>query len=198
MKRYFAIISTLIFLVLTSTCLYSQSTSNKPQTSIPVGFTKDSLELKTLVIDLLKWHEKDKHADFDFKKNDSVYVGIDWQKHKARMTELEGTNLFTKHFLDNYQKIALHLDKELRENKEKYYVGDLPPYGNESNEWCNCQDYLGNIWNVLKIVNLKIKDTTATFKWTWSKGFSYSVKATKENNVWKIAELERFNITNFS
>src|ERR1041385_2298962 len=114
------------------------------------------------------------------------------------MAELEKTDLFAKDFLDNYQNIALHLDKELKQNKTKYFVGDLPPYGDETNEWCNCQDYLGNIWKHLKIVDLKINDNSATFKWTWGDNFFYSVKTRKENNVWKITELETFTIKHFS
>jgi hypothetical protein len=117
---------------------------------------------------------------------------------QKRETALDKTNFFTKCFLDNYQKIALHLDKELKQNKTKYIVGELPPYGNDANEWCNCQDYPSKIWKLLKIVALKITDNSATFKWTWGDNYFYSIKAEKENNIWKIAELERFNIKDFS
>lgn len=161
----------------------------------------DSAALKALVVQLLKWHGIDKKTDFEpLLKNpkDTVYTGIDWHAHKQRVTELEKTNLFTKGFVDNYQNIALHLDKELKQNKTKYAVGDQPPYGNEANEWCNCQDYPANMYKRLQIVALKISDNAATFKWTWGGNFFYGVKASKENNVWKIAALERFNINNFS
>ena len=176
---------------------YSQNTKVSATTNGNV----DSAELKALVVKLLKWHGTDKKSDFEpLLKNptDTIYSGIDWQAHKQRIAELEKTNFFTKDFLDNYQKIALHLDKELKQNKIKYAVGDLAPYGNEANEWCNCQDYPANIFKRLKIVDLKINDNSAAFKWTSGVKFFYSVKAKKENDVWKIAELERFNIKNFS
>ena len=129
---------------------------------------------------------------------DTIYTGIDWQAHKKRVAELEKTNFFTKSFLDNYQQIALHLDKELKQNKTKYIVGELPPFGDDASEWCDCQDYPGNFWKRLKIIVLKINNNSATIKWTWGDNFFYSLKASKENNIWKIAEMERFNIIYFS
>ena len=207
MKRYFSamLIPTVLGFALILSC--SQNTNNKHRTSVStnleqdsIKFKKDSIKLKKLVINLLEWHAKDTGDDFDvISSHDSIYVGINWQSHKKRMAQLAKTNFFTKNFLDNYQNIALHLDKELKENKEKWLVGDIPPYSDDANDWCNCQDYPSDNWqNTLKIINLNIKDTIATFKWTWSKDFSYSVKAVKENEIWKIAELERFSIENYS
>ena len=201
MKRYIKTISGLLILLSFSGFAYAQNSKVISKTGNPTDFKSDSTELKSLVVKLLKWHESDKKSDFEPLTGDSkdtVYTGINWQLHKTRMAELEKTNFFAKDFLDNYQNIALHVDKELKENKTKYLVGDLPPYGDETNEWCNCQDYPGNIWKHLKIVNLKITDNSATFKWTWGDNFFYSIKASKENNVWKIAELEKFTIKNFS
>ena len=161
---------------------------------------RDSADLRALVIKVLKWHETDTTMDFDpilQNPKDTIYTGIDWQAHKKRVAELDKTNFFTRSFLDNYQKIALHLDKELKQNKTKYIVGELQPYGNDANEWCNCQDYPVN-WKHIKILALKIKDNSATFKWTWGDNDFYSIKARKEDNIWKIAEMERFNIKYFS
>lgn len=197
MKRQIKIFARLLILCSLTGFAYSQNT----KVTITPNAESDSADLKVLVVKLLKWHGTDKNQDFEpLLKNpkDTIYTGINWQAHKKRVAELEKTNFFTKTFLDNYQKIALQLDKEFKQNETKYAVGDLPPYGNDANEWCNCQDYPGNIFKRLKIVGLKINDNSATFKWTWGANFFYSVKAKKENNVWKIAELERFNIKNFS
>lgn len=161
----------------------------------------DSADLKALVIKLLKWHEADNNSDFELiQKNpkDTIYSSIDWQAHKRRMVELEKTGFFTQDFFNNYQNIASHLDKQLKTNKIRYVVGELPPYGNGANEWCNCQDYPSNSFNRIKIVALKYAENVASFKWTWGNKFFYSVKAKKEKNIWKIADLERFKVENFS
>jgi hypothetical protein len=197
MKREIKLILILLILCFFTSFAYSQNTKVAATTNIK----SDSANLKALVIRLLKWHDTDKNFDFEpLLKNpkDTIYLGIDWKAHKKRVAELEKTNLFLREFLDNYQKIASHLDKELKQNKAKYIVGELPPYSNDANEWCNCQDYPSNIWKRLKISALKLNDNSATFKWTWGDKFFYSIKAKKENNIWKIAELERFTIENFS
>jgi len=196
LKRQIKIIARLLILFPFSSFAYSQNT----KVTVTANTKSDSAELKALVVKLLRWHNTDKKMDFEpLLKNpkDTIYTGIDWQAHKKRVTELDKTNFFTKSFLDNYQKIALHLDKELKQNKTKYIVGELPPFGNDANEWCNCQDYPSNFWNI-NIVALKINDNTATFKWTWGDNIFYSIKAKKENNMWKIAEMERFSIKDFS
>jgi hypothetical protein len=195
MKRQIRIIAGLLIFFSFSSLAYTQNTKVTAATNAK----SDSAELKALVIKLLKWHFADKKIDFELlkKPKDTIYTGIDWQAHTKRVTELEKTNFFTKSFLDNYQKIALHLDKELKQNKTKYIAGELPPYGNDADEWCNCQDYPDKFWK-LDIVALKIKENFATYKWTWGDNSFYSIKARKENNIWKIAELERFSIKDFS
>jgi len=200
MKPYIMATARLLILLTFSGLAYSQDTKVISKVNAATNLKSDSTDLKALVINLLRWHENDKKSDFEpLLKNpkDTIYSGIDWQLYKKRVIELKNTNLFTKDFLDNYQKIALHLDKELKQNKVKYAVGDLPPY-DHSNEWCNCQDYPSNIWKRLKIVSLKINDNSANFKWTWGDNFFYSTKARKENNVWRISALEKFNLENFS
>lgn len=211
MKKYFLAI---FIPILGFALIFSCSQNKKIENQISVS-KDDSIKLKELIISMLKWYSKDGNYDFDVvsDKNrnfdaakdsiygiyDSIFVGINWQSYKKRMTELAETKLFTKNFLNNYQNIALLLDKELKENQEKWHVGDMPPYGDGANEWCDCQDFPSENWQkILKIFDLKLKDSTVKFKWTWEKDFSYSVEAIKENNVWKINELEKFNIENFS
>ncbi len=196
MKKQTRIILIPLMLYFFTNVAFSQTT--KVATTITKS---DSADLKALVIKLLKWHEADNNSDFEpIQKNpkDTVFSSIDWQAHKRRMVELEKTGFFTQEFLNNYQTIASHLDKQLKTNKIRYVVGELPPYGNGANEWCNCQDYPSNSFNRIKIVALKYAENVASFKWTWDNKFFYSVKAKKENNIWKIAELERFRVENFS
>lgn len=197
MKRHIKTIARLLILCFFTSFAFTQNTKDTTTTNSK----SDSADLKALIVKLLKWHETDTQPDFEpLLKNpkDTIYEGIDWQALKIRVADLKKTSLFTKSFLDNYLDIAFILNKELKQNKTKYIVGELPPFGNDANEWCNCQDYPSNIWKRLKIVGLKINGNSATFKWTWGDGFFYSVKAKKENNIWKISELERFNIKYFS
>ena len=201
MNRYLKIIYGLLFLIFFSSNTYSQITKIKSNKIGSTNFKNDSAKLKLLVVKLLKWHENDKNYDFDVKTNnpkDTFYAGINWLAHKKRMVELEKTNFFTKDFLYTYQTIAIHLDKELRFNKIKYVVGYLPPYGNDANEWCNCQDYPSDSWNKLRISNIKINNNLATFKWDWGDNIFYSIKAKNEYGVWRIDGLERFAIRNFT
>ena len=163
--------------------------------------TSDSLELTGLIRKMLKWNETDGYYDFGVVRSspeDSVYSEINWEMHNRRMQQLKETDFFTMDFLENYQNIAVHLDKELKENLERYYVGDLPPYGNGANEWCNCQDFPTNWENNLMIVDLKINANSASFNWTWYKEYYNFVQAQKVDNSWRISYIELFDIKNFT
>jgi len=161
----------------------------------------DSLALTELIKNLLKWHEDDIPLDFmplTKFQNDSVYSGINWEIHNKRMKQLSETEFFSEGFLENYQNIAVHLDKELKENSERYYVGYLPPYGNGANEWCNCQDFPPDWENNLIIIDLKIDANFASFKWTWFKEYYYFIRTQKNENLWQIDYMERFDIKYFT
>lgn len=193
--------SKIFIIIFILTISLSSNAQLTKQVKTVTSFQTDSIQLTKLITALLRWHEKDNIRDFDVTTNnltDSFYSKVDWTKHKKRVAELQKLNLFSQTFIDKYNQIAIHLDKELKANKIKYIIGDLPPYGNDANEWCNCQDYPTNVWKKLKITSLKINSNEAIFKWTFDKGFTYSVKARLENNSWKIIDLERFQIKNFS
>lgn len=161
----------------------------------------DSLELQKLVRDLYKWNEtKNSKPDFDVlqnEKTDSIYANLDLESHKEKVKELKETNFFTKEFLDNYDKIALTIDGKMRNKTLVYYIGELPPFGNDANPWCNCQDHPDNYWEILTIKKLIIKDNQAGFVWTWGDDFEYKTKALKQNNIWKISYLEGFDFDEF-
>jgi hypothetical protein len=112
MKKQIKVISRLLILSLFTSFAYSQNSKIATTTNVKT----DSADLKALVVKLLKWHDTDKNLDFEpLLKNpkDTIYSGMDWKAHKKRVAELEKTNFFSKDFIDNYQKIASHLDKEL-------------------------------------------------------------------------------------
>lgn len=177
----------------------AQKNARSDGEEITVSIPSDSLELLDLTKNLLKWHEADFKGDFlPTSDNDNIYIGIDWSAHKARMVELSKTNFFTAEFMKNYEEIALQLDKELKQNPIKYYKGELPPYGNDASEWCNCQDYPSNIWEHLGIRNIKQGKDIVSYYWTWGEGLNYFVQAKLENGKWKIAYLEGFDKKNYT
>lgn len=161
----------------------------------------DSLELQKLIRDLYQWNEtKNSKPDFaplQKEKLDSIYISLDLDIHKERLQELKETNFFAKEFTDNYNKIALTIDKKMRDKSLVYYIGELPPFGNGANPWCNCQDHPDDYWRNLTIKKLNIKDNQADFVWTWGNDFEYKTKAIKENNIWKISYLEGFDFNEF-
>lgn len=163
--------------------------------------TNDTVELEKLTRALYKWHEtKSSRADFDplqKEKTDTIYTGIDLTRHQQRLKELKETHLFTDPFIDNYNKIALTINDKMVKKLLLYYVGELPPYGNGANPWCDCQDSPDNYWKTITLRDVMINDNTATYDWTWGGNFKYKVKATKENGVWKILYLQGFDFNGF-
>jgi hypothetical protein len=162
----------------------------------------DSIEISTLIKNMYRWYEtKSSKGEFiPTTKNpkDTIYSGIDWKAHENRMNELIKTHFFAKDFLDNYQKIASHIDNELKQGHSEWRIGELPPFGTDANPWCNCQDYPDNYWNKLTITDIKMLKDSANFKWTWGGNFYYSVKVKKELGVWRISYLEGFDYKNYT
>jgi hypothetical protein len=160
--------------------------------------SNDEKELQSLVRKTYAWYEtKDSKDDFPTieDKKHVKYIGIDLKATAKRIEALKKTNLFSKEFLDNYNKISVTLNEQLKSKKIEWFVGELPPFGGDTNAWCGCQDNPEDYWKTMVIKNLKIQKSTANFSWTWSpkNSFSYKVKAVKEDGIWKIAYLEGFN-----
>ncbi|HLA57411.1 MAG TPA: hypothetical protein VK622_01555 [Puia sp.] len=182
-------------------CRHAGNSKTHGRDSISSNSSNDSFELASLVVKVLKWSESDRQIDFNVTKTnsgDSIYSGIDWSTHKKRMADLSKTDFFTDDFLNNYNNIALHIDKELKTNPTKYLEGDIQPWSDDTNDWCKCQDFPDSIWEKLKIVDLISHGDSANFKWSWGDNYYYSVKTKKENGSWRISYLERFDIQKFS
>lgn len=199
-------ITILVFSITIIACEKSEKTKilddQKPRTdSAIVDKNSDSIALLKLTKNLYDWEEnKSKTEDFPtFQKNktDTFYSGIDLPQHKLRLQDLKNSNLFSEKFISNYDRIANSIDLELRKGTMVYNIGELPPYGNGVNPWCNCQDgpdgFLDKIW----IMNLAIKDNVASYNWSWGEGLVYHIEAIKENNDWKILKMEGFDYDSF-
>lgn len=188
-------------------CTQEKDKSNLPNNKQEIKITdsvdnkqSDSLALLKLTKQLYEWQEfKSKESDFDplqKEKTDTIYAGIDMIKHKKRLKELQETQFFSKSFIDNYNKIAVKIDKEMKTGNLQWVIGELPTFGNDTNFWCNCQDVPDNFLNKIWIMNLNITDNTAAYNWSWGEGLVYHIKAVKENNSWKIAGMEGFDYEN--
>lgn len=155
----------------------------------------DKEKIQNLIRQVYEWHEKQIPSNNDMlsDEKDSIYIGFNLDQLKQDIENLKETNFFSNEFLDNYYRIYTTLDKKLRNKEIQWLVGDLPPFGNDTNPWCNCQDNPYNYWQILVLKKLNIKNNMATFAWTWGNNFEYKARAVKENNNWKIAYLQGFD-----
>ncbi len=158
---------------------------------------EDSLALLQLTQKLYHWvEEESKPGDFEpylTEPNDTVYAGVDLKIHQQRLKEIRQTGLFTQSFLDNYHKIALTIDKEIKAGTLVWNVGELPPFGNGASPWCNCQDVPDNYADKIWIMHISFNKDTASYNWSWGDGLVYPIKVLKENGVWKIDYMEGFD-----
>jgi hypothetical protein len=172
--------------------------------AITLNRSQDSTELIDLVRKLYQWHETQKMKQSGFvplKSNpsDTTYSGMDLDANKKSIQELKETFLFSDEFLHDYRAIAIKMDKELKEGSSVWVAGDMPPFNDDVDEWCNCQDSpVDKYWNIIQITDLKIISDEATFKWTWGDDFFYKTKARKLNGKWKISYLEGFDISYYN
>lgn len=179
----------------------SQKKENKTDADTTnITIKNDSIALVELTKKLLKWAEKDSEGDFNPLKNkstDSIYSEIDIPLHKKRLKELKNTNLFSKDFIANYDKIALKINSEFKNGTLKWNVGELPPFGFGASPWCSCQDFPDDFLNKTRIKYLEINNNTANYDWGFGTDDLYSIKAVKENDVWKISYLQGFDYNGY-
>jgi hypothetical protein len=166
-------------------------------------YQNDKVEISELIRKLYKWEDKNQitigqTAITD--ENEEKVIGFDTNKNLEFVDQLRRTNLFSEEFLSNYQRIVETLDKKIKTKEMEWFAGDIPPYGNGANPWCNCQDEpYENHWDKLEITFTEINKSEATLSWTWgqsdwSKDFNYKVRVKKENGKWKISYLQGFDI----
>lgn len=160
----------------------------------------DREQIQNLIRQVYKWQEAQKPSNNSMitDSKDSIYTGFNLDQLKLDIEELKATNFFSTEFTDNYYKIFTTLDKKLRDKEIEWLVGDLPPFGNDVNPWCNCQDNPDNYWQTMTIDKITFDSNVASFTWTWGDNFQYKAKAIKLNNSWKISYLEGFNFDEFT
>ena len=185
-------------IILLGLSLFSCNQSSKKNILVP----DDKMQIENLVITVYKWHDSDTSKNdmaMITDQKDSVYIGIDLEKHKLRLIELKKTNFFSDEFIENYNKIVLTIEKKLKNKEFEWNVGELPPFGSDTNPWCNCQDYPdANPWDKIEFKFISLDKENATLTWTWgnpewSKDFNYKVQSKKINGTWQIVYLQGFD-----
>jgi hypothetical protein len=111
--------------------------------------------------------------------------------------ELKATGLFTAKFLEDYNNVALLLNKGLQDKTFAWAVGELPPFSQGVSPWCNCQDVPENYLDKIYLTRMSIKGDTASLDWSWEEGMYYSVVAARENGAWKLQYLEGFDFHDY-
>ncbi|MFB9863473.1 hypothetical protein [Rufibacter immobilis] len=164
--------------------------------------TKESIELTALIRNVYQWHEAKRLNDFPFKyrkQNDSIFTGIDWEKYNKNIGEFRKTGYFTDKFLFNHKTIASSIDSSIKKADISWRnIRDgIPIWDTGADDWCACQDFPDNYWEMIIIDSLNIKNSTASFYWTWDKEPSpeqhkVKVTAVKSGDRWKVNSLEGF------
>ena len=172
--------------------------NSKIDKTIEGNISDEKENLQALLRNLYQWQEtKSSNNDFNVNSKDSLYISLNLKDHQIRLDELKKTGFFSKNFVENYNKIGLKIDSGLKSGELEWAVGELPPFGNDANPWCDCQDNPENYWKTLTIQKIKINGDVADLTWTWGNDFEYKVTAVKDNNSWKIDYLEGFDFDNF-
>jgi hypothetical protein len=207
---------TIVFGLILCSCNQSpQSTTvteNKIET--PTGMVKTSMnekpedktEILNLIREVLKWADSKNSIDLlpvVADRNDSIYIGFDFDALKQNLSKLKNTNFFAKEFIENYNQIILTLDRKLKANEFEYgpwLVGDMPPFNfvSDVNPWCSCQDNMD--WKSVEIEQINGNE----YIWKWGglnqdthqswKDYNYKFKVIKVESKWKVSYLDGFNI----
>lgn len=208
----YRILSTFIFFGL---LLFSNATlgQNDLNSKIPEDQREDVDRIKELIRNMYLWQDAHLAMDLDMisDENDSLYLGFDVDQLEFRLQELKSSGFFSEGFVANYARIFRTIDQRLKDREIDYFVGDLPPFGNGANPWCNCQDVpydAPNPWAMIEIETLDFDDDHGSFLWKWGgldfeevadwQVFLYNFQVVKENGVWKIDALEGFDFESYT
>jgi hypothetical protein len=158
---------------------------------------QDSIALLQLTKTLYQWTQTDDNDDYFSpllkEKTDTIYVGLDMKLHQQKMEKIRGSGLFSETFISSYNKIAMTIDAKMKDGTLLWKVGELPPFGNGANLWCNCQDVPDDFLSKLYIMHMQSEKDGIFYNRAWGDGIVYNLKAVKENNQWRISEMEGFD-----
>lgn len=172
----------------------------------------DFKEVEDLIRKVYTWHEGRLPSEIEMftDESDDIYIGFNLDQLKLNVEELERTEMFADEFIDNYNNIYITLEHKIRNNEFDWLVGDLPPFGNGADPWCNCQDVPydePNPWSQIQLEIIDLNNQKGEFIWKWGgtdlsgtgwSEFTYRFRVIKENEKWKISYLEGFNFEEFT
>lgn len=153
-------------------------------------------ELLQLTRALYRWYETESTLP-DFcplirEGDELAYFSLDLDKHTKRMKELRNSGLFADSFLAHYNQIVLQLHQQMLDGRLKWYIGEIPPFGNGANPWYNAQDTPDDYLQKITIEPILLEDEVATYYWSWGGDFRYQLTAVRVGEEWRIAALEGF------
>jgi len=173
-----------------------KDTATAQKKATPYSF-QDSIALLQLTKKLYQWNQIDDNDDYfsplQKDKSDTVYFGLDMKLHQQKLKKLRISGLFSETFISNYNKIAMAIDEKMKDSTLQWKIGELPPFGNDANLWCNCQDVPDDFLGKLYIMHLKEEKDGIFYNCAWGDGMVYNLKAVKVNNQWKISKMEGFD-----
>jgi hypothetical protein len=179
----------------------------------PVSTEDTNGQIQDLIRQTLNWAESTNSINLLpvlADSEDSIYIGFNFEKHKQNLEMLRQTNFFAAEFIDNYNQIILTLDKGLKNGSyEPWLVGDLPTFvfANDVDPWSMCQDVpydKPSPWDFVETNITSLDNGKGEANWRWGKlelntdpgwkNFSYKFRVVKENDKWKIAFLQGFDL----
>jgi hypothetical protein len=186
-------------------CCNATNSNSDEQTKVKNTHEKvnqDSIELTNLVRQVYEWHMTKRINDFPYKyenPSDTIFIGIDWDIYNRNVEILKNTQFFTDDFLSFHKSIALTIDSSMKKADIKWRnINDgIPIWDTDADDWCGCQGYPDNYWEIITLDSLKIGIDYASFNWTWDTvpteyPHYYKITSRKIENKWKINWMEGF------
>lgn len=184
-----------------NTEIVDQETPVEAAPELMINLEAEKAAIEQVVRNFYQWHESNATSDFDVVEKGGKYIAVDRQQVIERMDALRGSGFIAKDFVTNYKKIALEINEKLRDGAIIYKVGDVAPYGGNTDPWCNCQceDLPENYWKSIVIENIDIKENQATLNWKGAADATenYQVQLINEEGAWKISYLQGFDMNQF-
>lgn len=190
MRIRYVSISFLLVLVVINGC---NTPTTPAATSHVFSIEKDSIPILTLVRSMYQWKFTEKGGeDFPVIENQVThqYDQLDTARFGARIKELEATGYFSTGFMQNFSQLGNRLNTELRNKQLSWPVGELAPFGNGANYWCDCQDYPDNFWKTLTIQHIVPTDNHINLDVMIAEGSIYRLQVIREKDEWKIEAME--------
>ncbi|MFT5780600.1 MAG: hypothetical protein ACI837_003563 [Crocinitomicaceae bacterium] len=163
---------------------------------------EDKVAIEAVVRGMYEWHfTGDLSPDFPPTEEGAKYTNIDGDVYELTVSELTKSGYFSANFIANHAALANSIGDQLVSGKMEWTVGDLPPFGNGANAWCDCQDYPDNFWeNMVISIAESVQDAdskSVTWKFDKDDDSGYSLGVVKQDGAWKIDSMQAFDAATF-